>query len=183
MQILLKDDSFTVRYWDWTIPGNRNASFVYDRLGSSSTSGEVTGKLMNDWYIVCALSNGKSDKSGVCNPTTPGNRRVFRCGEAGKCHFSEWPDVENAIRGINDFGNYRISSNPQIVNKYDTLSFSNYLEGFAVDDECEIEKTMTEKRFVLCGKKGKEIRRRLHNLVRTILCRQCLFAHSVLLYV
>ena len=122
MQILLKDDSFTVRYWDWTNQTNQHALFVDGRLGSNDASGYVSGELMDDWYIVCALAtslpDGKPDKSGVCNPTTtPGNRHVFRCGQAGRCGFSDWPDVENAIRGINDFDNYRISNYPQIVNK------------------------------------------------------------------
>ena len=117
MQILLDDDDFTVRYWDWTTEINHHALFVDDRLGSHDDSGEVTGKLMTDWYIVCAQpDNGKADKSGVCDPTTtPGNRHVFRCGKAGKCNYpaSDWPDETNVRRGINDFDNYRTITNTE----------------------------------------------------------------------
>ena len=174
MQVLLPDDSFTVRYWDWTVPENRHALFVDDRLGSNNPIGEVTGDLMSNWHIVCAQpDNGKANKSGVCDPTTtPGNRHVFRCGKAGKCDYPDWPDSENVIRGINDikFDNYRTitNTNPKFANKYDMMSFSNYMEGFAVDDECE-NTLMGEKREVLCGDDpDDEIRRRLHNLVRIL---------------
>ena len=60
--------------------------------------------------------------------------------------------------------------------KYDNMSFSNYMEGFARDDECEAS-LKADRREILCGADPEnEIRRRLHNLVR-ILCRHCSFAH------
>ena len=175
MQILLGDADFTVRYWDWTIPANRSALFVENKLGSNDYTGEVTGDLMSNWYIVCALPNGKANKNGVCDPT-PGNRHVFRCGTAGNCSHPGWPDEENVRRSLN-FTNYRtiINANSKIVNKYDTMSFSNYIEGFAVDDECENSLNNCE-RMLLCGEDPEDlenpnrIRRRLHNLVRKCLC-------------
>ena len=58
MQILLGDNQFTVRYWDWTIPGNRNALFVSNKLGVSDDNGKVTGDLLSSWYLVCVDANG-----------------------------------------------------------------------------------------------------------------------------
>ena len=163
MQILLGDNQFTVRYWDWTIPSNRLTLFFFNKLGVSNPSnGEVTGALMNNWRIVCADTNGDANKTSVCDPTiTPGNRRVFRCGTVGNCGHSGWPDEANVRRGLNDFTNYRANTNPGIANKYDMMSFSNYIEGFAVDDDCE---SLGDERRLLCGE-NPEIRRRLHNLV------------------
>ena len=42
------------------------------------------------------------------------------------------------------------------------MSFSNYFEGFAVDDECDVS---DRDKPLLCGS-DPVIRRRLHNLVR-----------------
>ena len=172
MQILLDNDEFTFRYWDWTILENRKALFVFNKLGVSATDGvpatdgRVTGNLMNNWYIVCALTNGESNTNGVCDPTiTPGNRNVFRCGKVhGNCGHPGWPDEANVRRGLNDFANYRTNTNPEIANKYNTKSFSNYMEGFAVDDNSECG-MFDEDKNLLCGKEP-FIRRRLHNLVR-----------------
>ena len=172
------DDDFTVRYWDWTKSENRDVLFVDEKLGENDYDGEVTGELMTNWYIVCALQDGrKPDRSGVCDPTiTPGNSHVFRCGRAGECSWPDWPDKENVRKGLNDFAKYRTITNPnsEIINKYDMMSFSNYLEGFARDDNCEAS-IESYKRELLCGEDPKDlenttsIRRRLHNLVR-ILC-------------
>ena len=181
MQILLGDDDFTVRYWDWTRPADRSALFVENKLGSNDDTGEVTGDLMTDWFIVCASENGKANKNRVCDPT-PGNfsRHVFRCGIAGNCSYPGWPDEENVRRSLN-FTNYRtiINANSKIVNKYDTMSFSNYIEGFAVDDECENSLKTNCERMLLCGEDPDDtenpnrIRRRLHNLVRKFSCYIC----------
>ena len=171
MQILLKDDNFTVRYWDWTA-GDRDALFVIDKLGSSATDGQVTGDLMSTWYIVCATTNGEPIKQLVCDPTiTPGQRNVYRCGTAGNCSYQDgWPDKPNVRRSLSEFGNYRTTDNPY-YNKYDTKSFSNYMEGFAFDDNDECTETSNsyiqdeDERNILCGTEDPKIRRRLHNLV------------------
>ena len=175
MQILLKDDSFTVRYWDWTVPGNRDALFVSSRLGSSDTDGRVTGNLMSMWYIVCVSSDGKPMNSSVCDPTIkPGEERnVDRCGTAGNCTFQAgWPDEANVRRSLSEFDNYRTTDNPY-YNKYDTMSFSNYMEGFAVDDNDDCTENSNtyiqdeDERNLLCGKRDPKIRRRLHNMVNS----------------
>ena len=165
MQILLNDDSFTVRYWDWTVPENRNVLFVSNKLGESAANGTVTGDLMSSWYLVCVDSTGTAVRERVCDPTTtPGNHRVVRCGVNAQCGSTHWPDEANVKRALNDFKNYRTTANPNIANKYDTMSFSNYFEGFAVDDECDVPES---DKPLLCGS-DPVIRRRLHNLVRII---------------
>ena len=47
------------------------------------------------------------------------------------------------------------------------MSFSNYMEGFAVDDNDDCSNYEGYTRRLLCGDKDDEIRRRLHNLVST----------------
>ena len=163
MQILLDDETFTVRYWDWTVPENRNVLFVPNKLGESAADGDVTGDLMSSWYLVCADVNGTAVRDTVCDPTTtPGNNRVVRCGVNAHCSSSHWPDEASVKRALNDFENYRTIANPNIANKYDMMSFSNYFEGFAVDDECDVP---DRDKPLLCGS-DPVIRRRLHNLVR-----------------
>ena len=172
MQKLLKDDSFTVRYWDWTVQANRDALFVPNKLGSSD-DGQVTGDLMSTWYIVCVSPDGEPIKS-VCDPTTtPEEMNVYRCGAAGNCdNQDDWPDEENVRKSLSEFANYRTTDNPY-YNKYDMMSFSNYMEGFAIDDtedECKNMDSMNfiqevNRRELLCGTDPK-IRRRLHNLVK-----------------
>ena len=162
MQILLGDNQFTVRYWDWTIPGNRNALFVSNKLGVSDDNGKVTGDLLSSWYLVCVDANGTAVRDTVCDPTTtPGNNSVVRCGVNAHCNSLHWPDEANVKRAINDFEQYRTTANPNIANKYDMMSFSNYFEGFGVDDECDVHEG---DKPLLCGS-DPVIRRRLHNLV------------------
>ena len=170
MQILLNDDSFTVRYWDWTVPENRDALFKRDRLGESGDDGRVTGDLMSEWFIVCAFTTGQALNISVCNPTiTPADRNVYRCGEADNCFHSGWPDQANVERSLRDFDNYRTSTDPQIANKHDKMSFSNHMEGFANDDNPDCDNIQNKKdQRLLCGKEP-FIRRRLHNLVRHVL--------------
>ena len=165
MQILLGDD-FTVRYWDWT--KQQDALFTPEKLGAYDDDGEVTGELMTDWYIVCADTDGSAKKDEVCDPT-PVNRHVFRCGTVGNCTYRGWPDEENVRRGLKDFANYRTNTNAnsKIINKYDDMSFSNYIEGFANDDNDEcINMLEGKERDLICGEEEPFIRRRLHNLVR-----------------
>ena len=173
MQILLGDDSFTVRYWDWTVINNQDALFVSNRLGISNiTDGRVTGDLMSTWHIVCASSDGKPINSSVCDPTTtPGQRNVYRCGPVANCSYQDgWPDKANVRRSLSEFHNFRTTANPY-YNKYDNMSFSNYMEGFAVDDNDECEDSSDSyildeyERKLLCGEKEPKIRRRLHNMV------------------
>ena len=70
-------------------------------------------------------------------------------------------------KNVNDtfrrFKNYRKDTTRPT--KFDKNSFSNYIEGFGVDDPCEVRGT--DKEETLCGK-SPLIRRRLHNLVRIL---------------
>ena len=136
MQYVLNDAQFTLRYWDWTTQDDRKAFFVDGRLGASS-DGTVTGTLMNTpkWYSVC--KGDKTNDKSVCNPKIDrDNTGIIRCKNATKCNptFKDWPDSQSARRClmIDQFRRYTM-----ISNKYDKASFSNYLEGFAIDDLCD----------------------------------------------
>ena len=62
------------------------------------------------------------------------------------------------------FNMYRIATNR--LNKYDEMTFSNYIQGFG-GDECDV-KDKEKELDILCGKHESYglIRRRIHNLVR-----------------
>ena len=131
MQYVLNGTPFTLRYWDWTTPGDRNAPFDNDKLGTSE-NGIVMGELMNDWYTVCKGTE-TMDKS-VCNPKLHKGNSVIRCKITGQCEpdYALWPNsssVEKCLM-IDQFRR----DTTDISNKYDRSSFSNYLEGFAIDD-------------------------------------------------
>ena len=134
MQHVLKGTPFTLRYWDWTTQNDRDALFDNDKLGSSLPNGTVMGELMNDWYTVC----NASDKS-VCDPTIQNLEGVNRCPDATKCDRTspDWPDSRNVSRCLMIDQFRRDTTDNDISNKYDKASFSNYLEGFTIDDLCD----------------------------------------------
>ena len=167
MQYVLNDAQFTLCYWDWTTQDDRKAFFVDGRLGASSPSdGTVTGTLMNTpkWYSVCLGDEHKPRDMSVCNPKIDrDNNGIIRCKDATQCDsdFQDWPNSQDARRCLMLDQFRRDTMNNDISNKYDKASFSNYLEGFAIDDLCD-------KGNALCNANeipGKIFPRSLHNQV------------------
>ena len=162
MQYVLDDTQFTLRYWDWTREADRDVPFDNDKLGSSSTddhdAGTVMGELMNDWYTVCSAS----DKS-VCNPTIQNPEGVNRCPDATKCDrtSTDWPDSRNVSRCLMIDQFRRDTTDNDISNKYDKASFSNYLEGFTIDDLCDDGNELCDKDYI----SSEMFPRNLHNQV------------------
>ena len=167
---MLNDTQFTLRYWDWTTQDDRNAFFVDGRLGASSPSnGTVTGTLMNTpkWYSVCKGDEHKPRDMSVCNPEIDKNYTgIIRCKNATTCDptFEYWPVSQNVSRCLMLHQFRRDTTGNDISNKYDKVSFSNYLEGFAIDNLCD-------KGDALCNADeipSENFPRSLHNQVSVI---------------
>ena len=133
MQYVLNGTPFTLRYWDWTTPGDRNAPFDNDKLGTSE-NGIVMGELMNDWYTVC--KGVKTMDKSVCNPKLHKGNSVIRCNITEQCEpdYDGWPNSPSTKKCLMLHQFRRDTTDNDISNKYDRSSFSNYLEGFAIDD-------------------------------------------------
>ena len=162
---MLDDTQFTLHYWDWTNETDRNAPFDADRLGTSSEDGTVTGTLIDNWYSVCKASAAK-DQS-VCNPKIQKGENLRRCDNADKCKsdYPHWPSSQNVSRCLMLDQFRRDTTNNDISNKYDNASFSNYLEGFAIDDLCDMGDALCYENEILSS----EFPKSLHNQVSLIL--------------
>ena len=162
MQHVLKGTPFTLRYWDWTTQNDRDALFDNDKLGSSSPEdGTVMGELMNYWYTVCSAS----DKS-VCDPTNRNPKGVIRCPDATQCDRTspKWPDSRNVSRCLMIDKFRRDTTDNDISNKYDKVSFSNYLEGFTIDDLCDNGNELCDVDYI----PSENFPRNLHNKVSLV---------------
>ena len=136
MQHVLNNAQFTLHYWDWTTQEDRNVPFRADRLGirTSSSDDTVTGTLMDDWHSVC--KGDKTEDTSVCDPKNHKSDRITRCSNMDQCKPSDagWPNSQDARRCLMFDQFRRDTTDNDISNKYDRASFSNYLEGFAIDD-------------------------------------------------
>ena len=139
LQILLRDDNFTIHYWDWRDQNERTSLFRNDRLGAHDTQtiSGVTGDLVNGWQTVCWYNGSGNisrpdDRQRICDPrvrTGP----LQRCPNKTTCAagYDGWPsstDVQTAVGR----GNY---DEPQ-YNKRPTGGFRGYMEGFEVVNQC-----------------------------------------------
>ena len=124
---------FTLHYWDWRDPEQREALFTWDRMGEN-VNGTVMGTLFENWPIVCWLDEEPLRQSGItfvpiCDPTTPVNDTLRRCPVDTACEKDNinWPtydDVESAL----SVETYDASPYDQRVFGSDA-SFRNRLEG------------------------------------------------------
>ena len=174
MQILLRDDNFTIHYWDWRYPNERTSLFRTDRLGAHDTQtiSRVTGDLVNGWRTICWY-NGSGDVSrpranqNICDPRND-TGPLQRCPNKTHCaaNYAGWPssqDVQDAVgMGQYDMPDYNAFS----------IGFRNYMEGFLVVDQCDNE---TDRGRDLCNTKiingmEEKVQRLLHNTVSCELC-------------
>ena len=130
MQILLKDPSFTIRYWNWTNTNDRTSIFSFDKLGNSSDDGTVDSKYYgaDNWESVCWFPFASTKKHQTCNPTDlDGIRPIIRCPSPTQCtdDYLKWPSQKIINRALN----LSLYSNVT-YNKYSENTFSNFLEGF-----------------------------------------------------
>ena len=130
MQILLKDPSFTVRYWNWANTDDRTSIFSFNKLGSNSDDGTVDSKYYgaDNWKSICWFPFNSTKKHQTCIPTDlDGMRPIVRCPSPTQCtdDYSKWPSQQTINRALN-MSSY--SHGP--YNKYSKNAFSNFLEGF-----------------------------------------------------
>ena len=168
------NSEFSFSYWNWLNATDRtwNMLFTDDKLGLIDENGFVNANSMygDGWELVCLYDEDNDPRfRDVCDPTVPsgasGLTRLQRCKERTKCmpeQNPQWPSLPKTRKAINEMHNYRSKAGSNnVFNKYNTDSFSNYLEGWdpAFMTECAHDE-------VLCGEDD-NIPRRLHNLVRT----------------
>ena len=182
MQILLRDDNFTVHYWDWRNENERRSLFRRDRLGEhDSSSSAVTGQLFNGWQTVCWY-NGRGnisrpdDMQRICDPRVP-TGPLQRCPNKTQCaaDYEGWPssqDVQSAVGKID----YDISP----YNKVSKEGFRPYMEGFQVVDQCDNESDRGRDLCTTITINGvlKGIQRLLHNTVSKQL-NKCILSRKV----
>ena len=167
MQVYLRDENFTVHYWDWRDPNQRRSLFRSDRLGEHHmTTAAVSGNLVaNDgWTTVCwyASGNAPTPEQNICNPGTP-TGPLQRCPNNITCaaNYEGWPsynDVEIAV-GKQDYDrpNY---------NTYSPEGFRGFMEGFQVVPRCDNStrgQDLCTNEAIADGKEG--LQRLLHNTV------------------
>ena len=175
MQNMTGDDNFTVHYWDWRDPNERNSLFTRVRLGEHRMdTAEVEGPLFDGWQTVCWY-NGSGNvthpepEHRICDPNVT-TGPVQRCPNERTCepNYEGWPsyeDVQNAVdKQDYDLPNY---------NKYSPAEgsregFRGFMEGFQVIDECDRSTILgrdlcTNVNIEGVGIKG--LQRLLHNTV------------------
>ena len=139
MQILLRDDTFTLHYWDWRDLNERTSLFESNRLGAhDSSSSAVTGQLFNGWQTVCWYNGSGNiprpdNMQRICDPRVP-TGPLQRCPNKATCaaNYDGWPsstDVQTAV----DMRSYDESP----YNKVPTGGFRGYMEGFKVINRCD----------------------------------------------
>ena len=130
IQELNNDEDFTVPYWDWTENKGTDCDFcTKDLLGVRGADGSVTGKYLNDWYIICT-NNQTNNLVQMCDPTNTkrGLERVTNKEREEKekkgydMTFPTKDDVNFALRFETfDFPPY---------SKETSCNFKNILEGY-----------------------------------------------------
>ena len=174
IRILTGDSDFKLSYWNWLAATEDNWNMLYTtkKLGSMDASGYVIESSIyggeTNWPPVCLYEETSDKFKEICNPTeplqtTPEFMQLVRCPPTNDCNpqsNSKWPSQTETKTKIETISQYRTSSN-SIFNKYNSKSFSNYLEGWdpASSHECSSSS-------LLCPADLDGIPRRLHNLVR-----------------
>ena len=81
MQILIKDPSFIIRYWNWTNTDNRTSIFSFNKLGSNGNDGNVNSKYYggNNWKSVFWFPSDSTKKNQICNHNDPDGIRPIIC--------------------------------------------------------------------------------------------------------
>ena len=173
MQILNKDNSFTIPYWNWMEQSDRNALFEPNKLGTSDDDGNVTSDYYGYWKAVCLYDRGNSKFTEVCDPEDNDSlTQLTRCTIPSQCEVTntKWPRADKTLQAIKSLSEYRVSSSETeaIFNKKNSNSFSNYLEGWDTDHTMSslCDEPLAENNEVFCGINSNDgTPRRLHNTV------------------
>ena len=151
---------FSLHYWDWRDPNQRDALFTENRLGKNE-DGVVVGTLFENWSTVCWKDHNSTTIIPICDPTEQTDT-LRRCPIESACHKgnADWPTFGNVKSAVakND---YDASPYNKFVTGEDA-SFRNFMEGFVTQPEssCGDDAMCTEEND--CA-----IRRKLHNSVST----------------
>ena len=137
IQIETGDPMFTLHYWDWRDPEQREALFTRNHLGEN-VNGTVMGSLFGNWPLFCWQDVGPLILNGIspipiCDPTTPVNQTLRRCPVDTACDKDHvnWPtydDLESAL----SVKVYDVPPYDQTVLGSDT-SFRNRIEGVVAE--------------------------------------------------
>ena len=171
------DSEFSFSYWNWLNATDRTVDMLFtdEQLGLIDGDGIVNANskyygINNGWELVCLYNEDNDPRfRDVCDPTVPsgasGLTQLQRCPDKTKCmpeQNTQWPSLPETRKAINEMHNYRSrAGSNNVFNKYNTDSFSNYLEGW----DPALPSTECARDELFCGKDN--IPRRLHNLVRT----------------
>ena len=173
MQYLLRDDNFTVHYWDWRNENERRSLFRHDRLGAhDSSSSAVTGQLFSGWQTVCWYDGSRNvprpnDMQRICDPRVS-TGSLQRCPNKTTCaaDYDGWPsstDVQTAV-GMRSYDESRYNKEP-------TGGFRGYMEGFKVINRCDNSIRAGDLcTDVTINGMPKGLQRLLHNTVSGVYC-------------
>ena len=159
MQVVIKDHTFRLPYWDWTQESQREFPFTKERLGETMDNTVDGGELFDNWDTIC-WKNPKSDSfRNICNPMIP-TGSLRRCPNAADCMKDNpnWPSEEDVDEAVS-ITSYDASPYNRSV-KDRTTSFRNFMEGFIFQkDGCKPNDSMCDTN------EGESITRKLHNSV------------------
>lgn len=177
IRIMTGDSDFKLSYWNWLAATEDNWNMLYttEKLGSMDASGKVMESSVyggrSNWPPVCLYDDSSNEFKAICNPTKqlqtkPEFMQLVRCpptkliNDCNPKTNPKWPSQTDTKTAIETISQYRSPSN-SVFNKYNTESFSNYLEGWDPGHECD----SSSSSLPFCPRNLDEIPRRLHNLV------------------
>ena len=137
--------TFRLHYWDWRKEQqtSENSPFTLDRLGERTGISTVRSRFVNSgWSTRCWRPDDNDNDRSICNPnmdTGPLQRCPTIDSEEDPCRFNNerWPtldEVNNAV-GMSSYDG-------STYDKFSTVTsgFRNYMEGFKVREDDEIER-------------------------------------------
>ena len=171
IQIETGDPMFTLHYWDWRDPEQREALYTRDRLGEN-VNGTVMGTLFENWQTYCWQNIVPLIQSGIspipiCDPTVPSNETLRRCPIDTLCskESPNWPTYND----VNDVVS---------IQAYDALPYDLRVLGSDTSFRNRMEGTLAEP-GVDCGNNTMcfvnfnvaiVVKQKLHNAVSTGYC-------------
>ena len=182
IQVVIKDHTFRLPYWDWCQPSQREILFRRDRLGENVNNGgvmTVNGDLFdNGWDTFCWENiSGATSTIPICDPTVSSNEVLRRCPNATLCEKDndQWPSADDIDEAVSICA-YDASPYDRCVTEKET-SFRNYLEGFIAKDSCADDSMCSETQCT-----NPYITRKLHNTVRSYNFNYHSFLHKCTLF-
>ena len=99
-QIVTRNHTFRLPYWDWRDPMQRDVLFKRDRLGENN-NGNVEGIIFGDkWKTICWENTEGQTSVPICNPKKSG-QNLRRCPNAVCDKSNEnWPSYDDVATAI-----------------------------------------------------------------------------------